>query len=116
MDGYQTKEKKFIKNEHRKHTHITVSDAELEMLVVRSMEGDSVALHELCDVIGRRVMFLVMRTLHNQMDAEDATQEVLMRMCNSIKGLREPKAFNGWLYSIVINETRRHHSVSSKYD
>jgi len=42
------------------------------------------------------------------MDAEDVSQNVLLRVCESIHSLHEPKAFMAWLGSIVVNETRRY--------
>jgi RNA polymerase sigma-70 factor (ECF subfamily) len=41
------------------------------------------------------------------MDAEDAAQEVLLKVYTKIEDLKEPKAFNGWLNSILLHETRQ---------
>ncbi|MCL2530330.1 MAG: sigma-70 family RNA polymerase sigma factor [Coriobacteriia bacterium] len=79
----------------------------LEGLVEKARGGNHEALIELCRVIAQDVLFRSRRILLNDMDAEDAAQEVLIRVCASIRKLKEPKAFNAWLASIVINESRR---------
>ena len=100
-----------MKEKHRDNDRYfdkAVSGAMSETLVVKAIGGDGVALYKLCEALGRRVMFLVMRKLHKQMDAEDAARKVFIRICTEIGGLRNPKAFNAWLYSIVLEEIGRH--------
>ncbi|MCL1846514.1 MAG: RNA polymerase sigma factor [Coriobacteriia bacterium] len=80
----------------------------------RAMQDDREALVALCKEIARGVLFRVMRKLHNKQDAEDATQEILARVCSKIKDLQDPRAFGGWLNTIIINETNRHIEKSSK--
>ncbi|MDR0459175.1 MAG: sigma-70 family RNA polymerase sigma factor, partial [Coriobacteriales bacterium] len=67
----------------------------------------------LCTEIARGVLYRSLRALDNPLDAEDAAQEILLRVCNKISDLNDPKAFNGWLNSIIINETRRIGSKSA---
>jgi len=50
------------------------------------------------------------------MDAEDAAQETLIRVCRYIHNLSDPKAFGAWLDKIIINETRRVAAKNSKRD
>ena len=89
------------------HSESTV----FESLVEDAMVGDSGALQSLCEMLGDSVMFRVKYMLGskmNMMDAEDVSQEVLMRMCRNISDLKNPRAFNGWLSSIITNEANRY--------
>ena len=78
-----------------------------ENLVKRAVRGDSDAFSELLPLIAPDVLYSARYILRSQMDAEDAAQEIMIRVCTSIKGLRDPKKFKAWLNSIVMNETRR---------
>jgi len=87
-----------------------------EQLVVQSREGDPEALMELCRTIAKGVLFRTKRRVQNRMDAEDVAQEVLIRICEKIHELREPKAFFGWLNKIIINEANRTIMKTSKHN
>ena len=80
------------------------------------MRQDRAALIALCESIAKSVMFRAMRKLHNKMDAEDATQEILIRVCSKIQDLKDPKAFGGWLNSIIKNETNRYLTLNAKHN
>ena len=85
----------------------TSDKAVIENLVGKACQGDNEALYLLCQRIARGVLFRTSRSLENKLDAEDASQEIMLRVCSKISDLNDPKAFNGWLNSIIINETRR---------
>ncbi|MCL2137716.1 MAG: RNA polymerase sigma factor [Coriobacteriia bacterium] len=82
-------------------------NAEQEQLVIRAQRGDREALQELCQSCARSILFRAQRILDNRMDAEDVAQEVLIKVCTKIKDLKNPKAFNSWLYRILLNEARK---------
>jgi len=88
---------------------------DVENLVEQAMRGDRDALELLCQTIAKNILFRVMRKIHSRSDAEDTAQEVLVRVCENISGLRDPKAFGGWLNSIIINETNRHLAKNVKH-
>lgn len=87
----------------------------IENLARKAAAGDREALIGLCRAIAKGVLFRVSCRLRNPMDAEDAAQEVLIRVCSNIQGLDDPKAFSGWLNSIIINETNRYFTKNSKH-
>jgi len=89
--------------------------AAFEKLVEQSIQGDKEALLELCESIAKSVLFRTTLKLNNKMDAEDATQEVLIRVCTKIGNLENPKAFNKWLSIIITNETNRHFEKGNKH-
>lgn len=87
----------------------------LEALVKKAMQGNTTALYALCEKCAKSVLFRTKYMLGNEMDAEDVAQNVLLRLCESIRKLRDPKTFRGWLGSIVVNETRRYILEHSKH-
>ena len=82
--------------------------AALEPLVEKAIAGDGDAVRIICEELGKGILFRINYMLGsnaNEMDAEDVSQEVFLRICESITTLREPKAFRKWLSSIITNET-----------
>ena len=78
-----------------------------EELIRDSIKGDPEAIGALCQSIAKDVLFRTKFLLRSRMDAEDVAQEILIRVCEKIGGLRDPKVFGVWLDRIVVNETRR---------
>ena len=87
-----------------------------ERLVQNAISGNRDALQELCKSVAQDILFSTSRILNNRSDAEDAAQEVLIRLCMNINGLNEPKAFTAWLGRIITNETRRVMLKNKKHD
>jgi len=80
----------------------------LEKVIRQASMGNRASLKSLCESIARSVTFRVTRKLHSQSDVEDVTQEILIRVCESIHSLKDPKAFAGWLNTIINNEINRY--------
>jgi RNA polymerase sigma-70 factor (ECF subfamily) len=80
----------------------------LEETVRLSAQGNTERLYALCKMIARGVLFHTTHILGNQADAEDVSQEVLLRVCEKIGGLRNPATFPAWLGKIVTNEANRY--------
>ena len=95
-----------------------VNETEYEYTLAETAElasrGDVKMLHVLCQRIAKAVLFHTMRVLGNREDAEDVSQEVLLRVCEKIGDLREPSTFPRWLGRIVTNEANRFLSRSQK--
>ena len=89
-------------------------EAAFESLVREAVHGGREALCELCEEIAKKVLFLTTHLSGNPTDAEDISQVILIRVCEKITSLREPKAFNAWLAKIISNETNRYLRNSSK--
>ncbi|MCL1830680.1 MAG: sigma-70 family RNA polymerase sigma factor [Oscillospiraceae bacterium] len=86
----------------------------VQELVERAMLSDREALKDLCRVIARSVLFRVSCKIHNRNDAEDTSQEVLIRVCEKIDGLRDKEAFEAWLNKIIMNEIARSTAKNAK--
>jgi RNA polymerase sigma factor (sigma-70 family) len=46
---------------------------------------------------------IVLRMVYNPYDAEDATQEILIKLLNSLSTFEGRSQFRMWLYRIVVN-------------
>ena len=103
-----------LKHQPKHEDNVRDARAELETLVERATQGDKKALCELCEEIAKGVLFQATHILGNQSNGEDVAQEVLLRVCESIRSLRNPKAFKGWLARIIINEKNRYLAKNSK--
>jgi len=89
-------------------------DASLDALALRASQGDDGALQELCEKLANVVLHHAKYMLGSKMDAEDVSQNILIRVCENIRNLREPKAFRAWLAGIELNEARRFIADCSK--
>lgn len=90
-------------------------DIEFEALIRKASQGARQALVELCEQIARGVLSRVTRMVGNATVAEDISQEVLIRVCENIGSLREPKAFKVWLSKIIKNEVNRDYKKNVKH-
>jgi len=97
-----------IARKHQPEEKVQMEQAEFEKLVERATRGDKKALCDLCEEIAKGVLFKMTCILGNQANVEDVSQEVLIRVCESIRNLRSPKAFRMWLSRIIVNEKNRY--------
>ncbi len=74
-----------------------------EDLVVKAKQGDKQALDGLVRRIQDRIYGLAIRMLCNPTDAEDATQEILVKIVTHLSDFRQESAFSTWAYRIACN-------------
>ncbi len=81
-------------------------------LIRQAKEGNKDALVDLVRRMQHRVHALAIRMLGHPADAEDATQDILMRIVNHLGSFREECAFDTWVYRVACNHLmtwqRRH--------
>ena len=92
-----------------------VAAAEFTVLVANASAGNGEALSALCSKCSKDILFQLLNIMYNPDDAADVTQEVLLRVCEKIQNLKEPKAFRGWLARIIHNEKNRFYSNNQKF-
>jgi len=76
--------------------------------VHRAQLGDREALGRLIDGHRGAVFGLCLHLLASVDDAQDVTQDVFLRACQSIEQLRDPHAFPAWLARIARRECATH--------
>jgi len=72
-------------------------------LVARARSGDRQALVELLEEVKHPVYNLAIRMLGSPADAEDAAQEILIRLVTNLDGFRGDSSFKTWVYRVAAN-------------
>jgi RNA polymerase sigma factor (sigma-70 family) len=77
--------------------------ATIETLVELAKRGDKGALEILIRKIQDRVYGLAIRMLYYPADAEDATQEIIVKVITQLSSFRQECAFDTWVYRVASN-------------
>ena len=75
----------------------------LEHEVARGKSGDRAALESVVRAVQKDVYSLALRFLWHPQDAEDATQEILIRVLTGLGGFRGESGFRTWVYRVACN-------------
>ena len=78
----------------------------IEQVVARAVEGSRDALEEVVRRIQDQVYGLSLRMLFHPMEAEDATQEILIKVITNLKAFRFEGSFRGWVFRIAVNHLK----------
>jgi len=78
-------------------------EAKLEHLVDLAKEGRKEALEELVREIQDRIYNLALRALFLPADAEDATQEILIKVITHLADFKGESRFTTWVFRIATN-------------
>jgi len=79
------------------------ADHEDQKLVLRARSGDRKALEEVVRRHQAWIYNIAVRILYHQQDAEDATQEILLKVLTRLSSFEGRSSFRTWLYRIVVN-------------
>jgi len=75
----------------------------LEDLARRAIDGDRDALDRLVRDLQRDIYGLALRMLWNRQDAEDATQEILVRVVTRLSQFDFRSRLKTWVYRVAVN-------------
>jgi RNA polymerase sigma factor (sigma-70 family) len=78
-------------------------DHEDRNLVVSARSGDRTALEHLVQRHQTWIYNIAVRMLYHPQDAEDATQEILIKVLTRLSSFEGRSSFRTWLYRIVVN-------------
>src|SRR6476659_1813092 len=81
----------------------TMQTAQERQLIARLQAGDDTAVQELADRYRSRIFQLAMRYMKNREDAEEVTQDVLLKVYRKIDAFRGDAALSSWIYRITFN-------------
>ena len=79
----------------------------MEELVLKAQHGDEKAFTDLILVIKHDLFKIAKMRLVNEADIDDAIQETMIETFNSIRKLKDVKAFKPWVTKILINKCNR---------
>lgn len=68
--------------------------------------GNSNAMNRLISQLQGEIFRMVFYRTFSQTDAEDLTQEILLKMARNLSKLRDTQRFKPWLYSLTLNRVR----------
>src|ERR1700687_567030 len=77
-----------------------------EMLIRRVLAGEHELFYELIRPYERRVYAAAFAILRKEADAEDVTQEAVLKALKHIRQFRAESRFSTWLIQITVNEAR----------
>jgi len=72
-------------------------------VLARARGGDEAAFEELMRMHERQVLRTALRLLGRREDAEDAAQEVFLRLYKNLRGFRALAEIRPWLYRVTVN-------------
>jgi DNA-directed RNA polymerase specialized sigma24 family protein len=73
----------------------------LEHHVSQAKKGNKQSLEMVVENIQDRIYGLALRMLGNAEDAEDETQEILIKLITHLSDFREESAFSSWMYRVA---------------
>jgi RNA polymerase sigma-70 factor (ECF subfamily) len=84
-------------------------------LIAGLQAGDPAAIRRLAELYGPRIHQLALRHMKNREDAEEVTQDVLMKVYRKVGSFRGDSALSSWIYRITFNTAmsrlRQHRAV-----
>jgi len=76
------------------------------MLIRRVVDGETELFYELIRPYERRLYSAALAILRNESDAEDVTQEAVLKAFKHLRQFRAESRFSTWLIQITVNEAR----------
>ncbi len=78
-------------------------EADDNEVIARIIGGDKEACTPLVQRYQQKIFQTCIGFLHDEDEAQDLTQEVLIKICRSLGQFKEQSAFSTWIYRITIN-------------
>lgn len=75
----------------------------IEILIDNALEGNTKALEEILLEVKDLIYNLSLRMLGTSSDADDATQDILVRVMTNLASFRKESSFSTWVYRIAVN-------------
>lgn len=101
-------EPSFAKSEREEEDMNEKEQMETQKLVRLAAEGDKGALEQLLTGVQDLVFNLSLRMLGTIHDAEDASQEILIRVMTNLASFRGESAFTTWVFRIAVNHLKNY--------
>ena len=83
------------------------SAAREKELIARILAGETDLFHDLIRPCERMVYFTVLSMMKDEAEAEDVTQEAMLKAFRGLRSFHAEAKFSTWLVAIALNEGRR---------
>ncbi len=83
-----------------------VTNEELQVLIGRAVAGDKEALGTVLECVQDLVFNLSLRMLGTFPDAEDASQDILLKIVTHLSTFKGESAFSTWVFRIAVNHLK----------
>ena len=80
-----------------------MTDRKFLRIVEGAIKGEQDSFDELMRLRGKNILYIALNLMRNQSDGEDAAQDAIIRIRKDIGKLRQPGAFDTWMYRVVYN-------------
>ena len=101
-------EPSYAKSEREENDMNEKEQMETQKLVRLAAEGDKGALEQLLTGVQDLAFNLSLRMLGTIHDAEDASQEILIRVMTNLASFRGESAFTTWVFRIAVNHLKNY--------
>ncbi len=85
-------------------------------LVMRAAKGDVGAFEEIYKATSRFVYNVVLRTTNNRDNTNEVTQDVFLKVYNSLRNFGFRSSFKTWVYRIAVNTAINYCKARSRYE
>lgn len=82
------------------------TSTQLLSLVKQARDGNRSAFAQLADRFHEDIFRMVFYRIRTRADAEDITQDAILKAFQKISSLKDAAKFRGWLFSITLNQIR----------
>lgn len=83
-----------------------LTETEMSVLIDKAVEGDKKALETIISSVSDLVFNLSLRTLGTFHDAEDAAQDIFVKIITNLSSFRKESAFSTWVFRISVNHLK----------
>lgn len=83
-----------------------VTNEELQVLIGRAVAGDKEALGTVLECVQDLVFNLSLRMLGTFPDAEDASQDIMLKIVTHLSTFKGESAFSTWVFRIAVNHLK----------
>lgn len=80
-----------------------MENKEIVMFIDKAVAGDKTAMEKVLENVQDLIFNLSLRMLGTISDAEDATQEIMLRIMTHLSTFRKESAFSTWVYRLATN-------------
>ena len=95
-------------------THLDIADQAEQALLERAIEGHRSSLEHLVKLHQGWIYNIVLRMVWYPPEAEDITQEILIKMVTNLGTFRRESSFRTWLYRVAVNHVMKSRKQSAE--